>query len=384
MSDTRAILQVLDQAEDEGIDTCTTCPKLCRWACPVAEAEARETSSPWNLMIMAGYLKRGLASVESIGALPYHCTGCGACTQACLHKNDVTLWQSLARARLVSGHAAPESVGEVRGHFGTAGNPFGHPLDEVMANVVSAAHGSDEASAPAPSGAIVYFPGCGTLEQMPEAAESFLRALTLNGIRGVAVSEVSSGCCGLPLLQAGDVTAFVAHAERHAARLASVDMLIVHDPSCAHAMKVRYAQFGVQLSPEIVHVSTFLAGRLGEVAHPKKKNGEERIALADSCMLRRGLEVDEDPRTLIEIATGSKPIEVQSIGGGELDCCGAGGLLPNTAPETADAMGEARLAAFRASGATKLVSFSPRCAAHLRRLDPTLDIVEGSSLLTKV
>lgn len=384
MKETRAILKLLDEAEDKGIDTCTTCPKLCRWTCPVAEAEARETSSPWNLVILAGYLKRGLASMESLGALPYHCTGCGACVEYCQHDNDVPLWMSLARARLTAAHAAPDAVNEVRGHFGTAGNPFGKPLSGVMAEALSAVHGTEPASGPAPSGALVYFPGCATLESNPGAAESFLRALTLNGISGVAVNEVSSGCCGLPLLDAGDLSAFEAHAKRHAARLASVDTLIVHDPACAHAMKVRYPQFGVRVSPDIVHVSTFLAGRLGERAHPKIAGDGPTVAFADSCSLRRGLGVKDAPRQLIAAATGAQPIEVASIGGGELDCCGAGGLLPFTAPDTAHAMGEARLAAFRASGADRLVSFSPRCAAHLEKIDPTLDIVDGSALLTKV
>ncbi|MCA9554929.1 MAG: hypothetical protein KC933_33170, partial [Myxococcales bacterium] len=62
MAKGRTVLQVLDEAEDRAVATCTTCPTLCRWSCPVAEAEARETTSPQRLVVLAGFMKRGRVS----------------------------------------------------------------------------------------------------------------------------------------------------------------------------------------------------------------------------------------------------------------------------------------------------------------------------------
>ena len=168
------VIQQFDEAETKAIDTCTTCPKLCRWACPVADAEARETTSPWNLMIASGFLKRGLATVDELSDIPYHCTHCGACTEACLHKNDVPLVLSLTRARQLAGHVAPERVVEVCGHFGTAGNAYGTRLEGELDEIVQRARGDAGSGG---SGALLYMPGCATIHEAPEAAGDFLQAL---------------------------------------------------------------------------------------------------------------------------------------------------------------------------------------------------------------
>jgi Fe-S oxidoreductase len=91
--------------------------------------------------------------------------------------------------------------------------------------------------------------------------------------------------------------------------------------------------------------------------------------------------VDEPRRILARVAD---PLEISDMRGREVDCCGAAGLLPLTAPETARAMGEARINAFRASGAEELALMSPRCAAHLRAIDPGLKIVDVTQLLSRL
>src|SRR5689334_11261503 len=123
----RAALAQLDERESKGIEICTACPTLCRWSCPVAETEMRETVAPHAIVVLSGLVKKTIAAPETAGDLPYHCTHCLACTEACLHKNDVPLMMSLARSRV---HAPPK-VSELRGHFGVAGNPQGTALDGV-------------------------------------------------------------------------------------------------------------------------------------------------------------------------------------------------------------------------------------------------------------
>ena len=132
---TERSLSALSEREDTIIDTCTTCPKLCRWACPVAKAEARETTAPHNLVTLAGFTKRGQAPPSVLGSLAYHCSSCGACTEACLHKNDVPLVLAMARSRAVTAHLEPEGIAEVRGHFAVAANPYGISLEPKLAEL---------------------------------------------------------------------------------------------------------------------------------------------------------------------------------------------------------------------------------------------------------
>ena len=78
------------EAHKDALLTCSFCPKLCRFACPVAEAEGRETVTPWGLLTTADDVRRGIAEMDpAVGALWTHCTGCGACTANCLHENPV-------------------------------------------------------------------------------------------------------------------------------------------------------------------------------------------------------------------------------------------------------------------------------------------------------
>ncbi|MEE2789671.1 MAG: (Fe-S)-binding protein [Myxococcota bacterium] len=74
----------------DALETCAFCPKLCRFACPVAEGELRESVTPWGLMTHADDLRRGLLGPSAeLADLWTHCTGCGACTAHCKHENPV-------------------------------------------------------------------------------------------------------------------------------------------------------------------------------------------------------------------------------------------------------------------------------------------------------
>lgn len=377
----RGVLQVLEDREDRALDTCTTCPTLCRWACPVAEAEARETTSPQRLTVLASFLKQGRLSAEAASPLPYHCSHCGACTEACLHDNDVPLALSVARARLLAAGAAPQVVREVIGHFGVSGNPQGASLEPSL-DAALLETGAEKTR----GGDTVYLPGCATLEQDAEAASGFLRAATLAGLSDVVVRPASSSCCGLPLLWAGELEGFRGHAARFAAQFSGVKRLVVHDPACAHTLKVRYADVGVRFEPEVVHVADYLADGMAArgVEASSKGPPEERVAFADTCHAARGLDLVEAPRSLIAKRLGKRVVELDEDRGRAVDCCGAAGLLPETAPETAAAMAQARLEAFRRSGAKTWVMASPRCVAHLKAVDPTAPIIDLATLLGRL
>ncbi len=377
---TSTVLAILDEREEQGIQTCTTCPRLCRWACPVAETEARESVSPHSLVVLSGLLKQEKVTASVVGGFPYHCSACGACTEACLHKNDVPLWLAMERSRVLSAGAAPKQVRELCGHFGVAGNPQGVSLEDPLNEIVVASRATMTRE-----GTTVYLPGCKTIEAMPDAAIAFLRGATLLGISDICLTPASAGCCGLPLFWAGELEGFRAHAIRYAAQFARTNTLVVHDPACAHALQARYPEVGAELHPRVVHPARFLADNLDleKPEHAKRYDGPT-IAYADTCSLARGLGLVDEPRRLIRRITGQKPIELEGLGRREVDCCGAAGLLPDAARATAEAMAAQKIEAFRESGANELAVFSPRCAAHLRSVDPTLLVVDAAHLIARL
>ena len=82
-------MRLLNQYTTE-ITVCTHCPRLCRFACPVAESEKSEAVTPTGLMSMVSLMQKGGftgTSSELASALD-HCTLCGRCTSACVHEQQ--------------------------------------------------------------------------------------------------------------------------------------------------------------------------------------------------------------------------------------------------------------------------------------------------------
>ena len=333
----------------------------------MAEAEARETTSPHRLTVLAGLLKRDRIEPEQADGTPYHCSHCMACTDVCLHDNDVSLLMSLARARLLAGHAAPEQIRHISGQFAVAGNAAGRSLEAPLMAAASA-HGqtvvafADE----------VYWPGCEVLSKDPDAAQDALRAATLSGTDVPAVTPASASCCGLPLFWAGELDGFRSHATRFAAQFRGVKKVIAHDPTCAHAVKVRYPKLGIRFEPEVQTLVQRLSAPWPATSRTDHSD-DPAPAYLDGCASARGLKETASPRRLIEKATGRSPPKFDGTDR-QTDCCGGQGLLPELVPATARAMAQARIDAFRATGATRLLTGSPRCRTHLRSVDPSLPI----------
>ncbi|MEM7676176.1 MAG: (Fe-S)-binding protein [Myxococcota bacterium] len=359
-------LKILAEREDRALDTCATCPSLCRWSCPVAETEARETTSPQRLGVLAQLLKQDRLRPDQTDGAPYHCTHCLACTEACLHDNDVGLIISAARARLLDAQASPKGVRHVSGAFAVAGNAVGRRIDDALSEAVDAAGFRMEAYAPR-----VYWPGCEVLSTGPEAAGDALRATALSGLPSVSVLPASAGCCGLPLYWAGELDGFRAHAARFADQFSQVEVVIAHDPTCAHAIRTIYPMLGIAFKPQITTIVEQLAP-----AWPAASGRSAPPAYIDGCSQARGLREVDEPRRLLAKAVGASPVELAVATGTSVDCCGGQGLLPELVPATAEGMAHARIDAFRASGAELLLTASPRCRSHLRKVDPGLPVYD--------
>src|SRR6267378_3727094 len=99
-------------------ERCVFCPKLCRSACPVSNADQRETVTPWGKMSMSYFVaNESVALAESYAAPAWACTGCFGCREHCDHKNDVTGTLFDARSALVESGVAPAAATRVIEEF---------------------------------------------------------------------------------------------------------------------------------------------------------------------------------------------------------------------------------------------------------------------------
>jgi len=177
-----------------------------------------------------------------------------------------------------------------------------------------------------------------------------------------------SGCCGAPLLHAGDRAGFEAARAGIEDQVQNAHTFVVGDPGCALSLsgmstRTRVLPF-VRLAADHVDKMRRIPG-LGE-ATP--------VRYHDPCALGRGLREYDAPRLVLERALARKPDEFAEQREAA-ECSGAGGLLPSSMPETSARIADLRLQAHERAGGGQLVT---ACASSLRRFraqgTPAVDI----------
>lgn len=337
---------------------CTYCPKLCRHTCPVSNAEAKETLTPRDKMATMRLLQRAEVprTVEQSEPL-YGCTGCGACTDFCLHKVE-------PGQLLFAGRAEAERDG--RGH------PALRDLPARFAARSTSAAQKVRASAPEAKrpmeAQIAFFPGC----DAPELGATMLALCDRIGAEYVGLADGEHGCAGYPLFAAGQFDAFRIHAERMARQLAGYARVVVNCPACVWAMRTQYREYGVPLAPVVEHTSEFLEGYIERLPIAKKRGA---AFYQDPCYLGRWLGVYDAPRRLAAKAVDD--VREFSRARNEAGCTGGGGLLPTTMPETARAIADQRLGEVREAKISTVVTACPTCKQQLGRDDvQAIDLIE--------
>ena len=329
------------------LDKCVYCPKLCRSACPVSNAEPRETVTPWGKMSAASFLAHGDVPLTPSHAAPaWACTGCYACRESCDHRNDVASTLFAARAALAREGVAPEGAKRVIAQFAGHDEATRHAVRELLAH---AAVRSD-----APHALLI---GCSYVRgAMNEARHAIDAASAL--VRGPV--RVVEACCGLPLLLAGAGAGFVRHAQAFARETRRLETLLVADAGCAMALRRRYPEAGVELGAKVELLVERAAQSLGDLEPVAEADGET-IRYHDPCQLGRGLGIYEAPRAVLTRALGRAPEEFHQSRE-RAACSGAGGLLPATMGETARTIAQTRVAEHERAGGGRIVT---ACASSL-------------------
>ncbi len=333
------------------LETCAFCPRLCRAACPVSNAEPREALTPFGKMTSLLSVERDASNM-----LAYACTGCGACTTACRHENPVAEVLLEGRAALSDAGRAPAVAERVA---------LTHPSRVLRQSaLVSDLREHPAASAHASTALLL---GCAALRGPAESAERMLRiAARLAGEPVRLLSE----CCGVVPTLAGDPSGAERSREKLSRELAGTRRLVVADPGCLRGV----LPDGEPLpgSPEPLSLLAWAAGNassLTRVAEPGARYGFQMPCWA------RGTSAEPAALVLLERLVGS----FVTLGPG---CSGGGGLLPVTYPDTSKAIAEGRLEEFAEQGVSKVIA---GCAAGARRFRSAvggeLEVVELTTLL---
>jgi Fe-S oxidoreductase len=337
------------------LDNCSYCPKLCRFACPVAEASGREPYTPQAKMDRLNQLRRGrLAwSPETTDPL-YACTGCRQCTTQCLHGNEPGLV-------LLAGRAAASARGA--GHPALAGYPERFRNREQR--LVESLHDHIAPERFDDSAPVGFWPGCDALDKGIEDVDAALRLFDAIGADEVRMVSAGQACGGYPLLAAGLPDMFRWHATRVAAALRPYPTVVINCSACLYTMRVQYRAEGVALSSEILSIAEYLARR---AEHIPAAATRKSVYYHDPCYLARYADVRDQPRRAL-----ARVAQVRELpgSGADTECCGGAGLLPKTMPEVADQMARRRLRPVAARGGGTVVTSCGTCAFMLRRNAPS-------------
>lgn len=310
--------------------TCFACPKLCRFACPVAEAEARESVTPWGLMTRIEHVRQGRVPLDAATAqLWEHCTGCDRCRSNCRHEVSVS-----------------ETVFTARAEAAKAG--LSSPALRAWAE-----------DAPAENAAVRALPEGGELLILPghadpESITAARRLLAAAGLERVGRPVRGVLTSGVRWRAAGDPERCASERARVERSLEGVRLLVCLEPADAAALR--------PLAPDVVRtLPEVLYGRRTSLLPRLRRVHAGPVLYLDDCQLGRAQGIYTEPRVLLAPVVGA--VEEATMTRDQGGCCGAGAGFARTQPEAA-----ARVARESAADVpdVPVVMASPVCAAHLR------------------
>jgi dimethylglycine catabolism B len=345
---------------------CAYCPKLCRFACPVSTVQGRETTTPWGKMTSLHHVASDHMPLDrSHASTWWACTGCMRCRTFCDHRNEVAAALNAGRAEAVREGVAPAAA--------YAAIEAQRAREDRAVRAGRELFG-DDAARPA---ATAFVPGCTACVTTPEAARDGAHAT--RALVGQQVRVEVGGCCGLPLLDAGDRKGFLRAARAFLERLAGSERAVFQDPGCLHALRVIAPAMGLEHELTLLHLTEVAQDALGRLS-PVAMEGPVRWH--DPCRLGRGLGVYDAPRAVLARVLGRASDEFHQRRE-QAECSGAGGLVPRTDPETARAIAKERIGAHAEQGGGTIVTGCPGATRHLGRESEPQAVLDIASLLAR-
>lgn len=328
------------------IKLCAACPKMCRFACPVAEVEKKERVTPWGKSLTALLVLEGKLSYDDPDVVDtfYFCCMCKRCKSYCLVDDvDIPAMVQSAREEIVSAKKEPAEIKQFLGQFEKFNNPYGKDLKSLHPSLSPEGRGSD----------ILYFAGCSTLLD-----KDILNA-TINLLDKAGQGHsIFSDCCGFPLWAAGyteEAKGLMGKA-KEAILSSGSKKIITSCPACAYMLKLIYPSFGFDLSAEVLHISQFIDALIKDGRLHLSKKSDIDSVYHDSCFLGRYLNIYDAPRNVLgHITPLREPIKTREHN----NCCGAG--LYHFRAKTANKVTEIAVENIKQTKAKQMITACPTC-----------------------
>ncbi len=401
-------LVTLLQDLQEQLALCNRCG-LCQAVCPLFATTGRETDvARGKLALLQGLAQDLVRDPSGVQARLQRCLLCGACAASC--PSGVRALEIFLRARAILAgylglspfqkvlfrgllaqprffHRLLTLASKFQGFFlkpadtllGSSCARFQPPLwtdRHIRPLAVTPFHQQvPSLAAPAAPGqpTVVFFVGCLIDKFFPEVGQAVLHALRHHGV-GLVI-PAAQGCCGIPALSAGDLTAYGRLVRYHLQQWQAHpgDYLITACATCTATIKTFWPvllpemtrdeqEALTNLADRTLDISQFLVNVVG-VTRPQDQPTQPSLSLTyhDPCHLKKSLGVAAQPRTLLRATPGVQVVEML-----EADrCCGCGGSFNLQQYELAKAIGQRKVDHILASGAAVVATGCPACMLQL-------------------
>lgn len=217
-----------------------------------------------------------------------------------------------------------------------------------------------------------FFSGCNLDFVFPETGESVVKVLQDLNIE--VMYPQAQSCCGKPVLGMGDreTGKVVARQNIEAFEQCGADVIICACPTCAETLEKTYRELFAddaewlprveRFSSKIREFTSFVAKCYKEAGRLMPTKGTEKVTYHDSCHMRRGLGVYEEPRELLQAADGIELVEMKDCD----RCCGMAGAFGVKYSEISRPILKDKVSNIKATGADTVAVACPACMMQLR------------------
>jgi glycolate oxidase iron-sulfur subunit len=215
-----------------------------------------------------------------------------------------------------------------------------------------------------------FFVGCVFNLIWPEIGKSIIHFLSRNRMEVVIPQE--QGCCGMPVLGAGDLETARVLADNAVNAFRNVDIVISGCATCSSALKHYpvyladteerarlYGEFSAKIKDltEFIVDSKVLAS--AQVTYQGKKL---RVTYHDPCHMARYQQLTKQPREILKSLDGVELVEMD----GADDCCGMGGAFSISHHQLSQKIADNKIRSIIKTGADIVVTTCPGCMMQIQ------------------
>ena len=222
-----------------------------------------------------------------------------------------------------------------------------------------------------PKKKVAYFSGCNMDFVFADTSENVVKVLQSLGME--VVYPMEQACCGKPILGIGDREAGKETAKKNIAAFekTGADVILSACPTRTETLEETYMKL-FENDPEwkararafcskVCEFSKFVAQEYEKTGRLTPARGGEKVTYHDSCHMKRGLGIYEEPRALIDATPGVELVEMHNCD----KCCGMAGSFGMKYQEVSIPMLNEKVKNIKDTGATTAVVACPACMMQI-------------------